>query len=135
MSQTVKQLKESRLQIRMAPSDVEGLAAWMREQNFNPRRDTSRFIRALVRGRNTAMFFTDQSLDGLRFHFSNFARVGGLLNQIVHTLNVSRLRFEAGEIPDVTVNKAELDKTLKDLHREVVEVKKLLLQLAAQRAS
>jgi len=135
MSNPVKQIKESRLQIRMAPADVEGLSAWMVEQNFNPRRDTSRFIRSLIRGRNKAIFFSDQSLETLKYNFTNFARVGGLLNQLVYNLNVSRLKFEEGEAQDVPVNRKELEKVCHDLHREVVEVKKLLLQMASQRVS
>lgn len=135
MANAVKQIKESRLQVRMARDDMDSLAAWMVEQNYNPRRDTSRFIRSLVRGRNKAMFFTDQSLEVLKFHFTNFARVGGLLNQVAYNLNVNRLKFEEGEIESVPVNRKELEQICKDMHREVVEVKKLLLQLAAQRVS
>lgn len=135
MSNAVKQLKESRLQIRMAPADMEGLTAWMVEENFNPQRDTSRFIRSLVRSRRGNLFITDQMLEFIKFHFTNFARVGGLLNQIVYNLNVNRLRVMAGEAEDVLLDKDELEKTIKDLHCEVVEVKKLLMQIAAQRVS
>lgn len=135
MANVVKQLKESRLQIRMASADMQGLAEWMVEQNLNPRRDTSRFLRTLIRGRKGGMFFSDAALESLKFHFTNFARVGGLLNQVVYTLNVSRLRFEEGEAADVPVNRKELEQVCKDLHREVVEVKKILLQLAAQKVS
>lgn len=135
MANAVKQLKDSRLQIRMAPADMDGLAAWMVEQNLNPRRDVSRFVRSLIRGRNKALFLSDQSLETLKFHFTNFARAGGLLNQVVYNLNVNRLKFEDGNLEAVPVNRKELERICADMHREVVEVKKLLLQLAAQRVS
>ena len=135
MSNPVKQIKESRLQVRMAPAELEALAACMIEKNLNPRRDTSRFIRSVLRDRCKAMFHSDQSLETIKYNFTNFARVGGLLNQVVYNMNVDRLRFENGEIDAVTVNKKQLEQIYKDMHREVVEIKRLLLELAAQRVS
>lgn len=74
-------------------------------------------------------FLSDQDMEALKFHFTNFARVGGLLNQLVYNLNVERLKYQAGETDALALNPKELEKLVKDVHREVVEAKKAIIKL------
>lgn len=114
---------------------MEQLHQLMLQEGFNPNRDTSRFIRSLLRGQNKMQFITDADRDTLKFHFTNFARVGGLLNQLAYTLNVERLKYQAGETDAVSLNPKELEKLVKDVHREVVEAKKAIIKLCEKQVA
>lgn len=135
MGTPVKHNKTSNLHVRLEPSDMEGFHQWMINEGFNPNRDASRFIRSLLRAQNKMSFITDADRDALKFHFTNFARVGGLLNQLAYTLNVERLKYQAGETDAVSLNPKELEKLVKDVHREVVETKKAIIKLCEKQVA
>ena len=65
----------------------------------------------------------NESLEFLRAEFARMARVGGNLNQLVRLLEVKRIRLDTGENDELDVDADFLVAILKELNKEVDNIK------------
>ncbi len=133
MSPSEKTLRKNHLHVRLDDADMDSLQAKLEELGLTKRKGVSRYIRTILRSGKKLPVVTDDQMSFFKFHFTNVARIGGLINRIVYLLNTENMRLMGREIDAIPLDPAELKKNLQDLHAEVVAVKKALMVLASHR--
>lgn len=98
---------------------------------MNPERDTAKYIRTLILESDLPRF-TPQELEMVAYYYTNLARIGGLLNQIAHVLNIEKLRYYDGEQDFVTVP-PRLEQVVTDAKKELVQLKNQLIQMSKRK--
>ena len=83
----------------------------------------SKLLRTLIHNYERPFTLTDDQMDMLRYHFTNTARLGGLLNQIAYNLNSDNLRIINGKSNTMEIDASELKTLCHDLEDEVQRLK------------
>lgn len=85
--------------------------------------DVSKLLRTLIHNHERPFTLSDNQLDMLRYHFTNTARLGGLLNQIAYHLNSGNIDIINGQSEAMELDAQELKTICRDLEYEVQKLK------------
>ena len=97
--------------------------------------DTSKLIRTLIHNHERPFTLSKSQFDTMKFHFTNAARLGGLLNQIAYHLNSSNVEVMNGAKDGLELDASELHKTCKKLEREVQDLKRSIQQMCEHKVA
>tara|TARA_R110000868_G_scaffold190862_1_gene434700 strand:+ start:1930 stop:2310 length:381 start_codon:yes stop_codon:yes gene_type:complete len=115
--------KEDYIKVRVNKQTKELISRISDEENL----DTSKLIRTMIHNYERPFTLSDSQLAMLKFHFTNTARLGGLLNQIAYHLNSDHLDIINGEKENIELDASELQKLCQKIEREVRDLKKSIL--------
>tara|TARA_R110000868_G_scaffold138329_1_gene352308 strand:- start:30973 stop:31353 length:381 start_codon:yes stop_codon:yes gene_type:complete len=115
--------KEDYIKVRVNKQTKELISRISDTENL----DTSKLIRTMIHNYERPFTLSDSQLDMLKFHFTNTARLGGLLNQIAYHLNSDHLDIINGEKENMELDANELQKLCQKIEREVRDLKKSIL--------
>ena len=91
--------------------------------------DGSKLLRTLIYNYERPFTLSPEQLETLRYHFTNAARLGGLLNQIAYHLNSEHVKVQGGGEGEAELDARELQTLCRDLEREVQELKQEIIRL------
>ena len=123
--------KENYIKVRVNTQTKEMLKRISEAENL----DASKLIRTLIHNHERPFTLSKQQFDTLKFHFTNTARLGGLLNQIAYHLNSQNLDVLNGNKDGMEVDAAELQTVCKKLEREVQDLKKSILKMCEHKVA
>ena len=91
--------------------------------------DGSKLLRTLIHNYERPFTLSPEQLETLRYHFTNAARLGGLLNQIAYHLNSEHVKVQGGSEGEAELDAKELQTLCRDLEREVQDLKQEIIRL------
>ena len=124
--------KEHYIKIRADKQTKQLAERAAKDEGFD---DTSKFIRTLIHNHERPFTLSKSQLDTMKFHFTNTARLGGLLNQIAYHLNSRNLDIINGEHGSMELDATELKSVCKKLEREVQNLKKSILKMCEHKVA
>ena len=74
----------------------------------------------------------NESLEYIRSEFANMARLGGNFNQLIHLLEIRKIRMDYGEAEDLVVDADFLVAVLKEIKKEVNKIKAMMEDLVGK---
>ncbi len=119
--------------VRLKPDAKEKLIELCRSLNVSEQRGRSYVLNELIyraRVHNKTLdlkeFLDSDSISEIRAHYGNVSRIGGNLNQLVHILQIRKLRYESGEYEYIKVDTPFLLDIIDKLRLEIEEEKEKL---------
>ena len=74
----------------------------------------------------------NESLEYIRTEFANMARLGGNFNQLIHLLEIRKVRMDCGEAEELVVDADFLVAVLKEIKKEINGIKAMMEDLVGK---
>ena len=117
----------------MDEKDRHRLEKLCEAMNLSPQRGKSIAISRLINHAKVSETTPDlkelpnkEYLELLREELQNMVRLGGNLNQLVHLLEIRRIRLDCGETEELVVEADFLVAVLKEINEEVDDIKAMM---------
>lgn len=131
MAEKLGNLKNKWLQIRISSKELESFEKKLEALGMNSKQDKSNYIRAFIKDEKLPRFTPDE-MEAMKYYYTNLSRIGGLLNQMAHVLNIEDLKYMDGTQEHIRIP-SELDKILNETRKEFRDFKEHLVKIGKRR--